>query len=222
MRIYEPQDGNKNLLNANAQDSAVRDGVTDWALAAVRKIAGNKTSKEDIFYYVYGVLHAPDYREKYANNLTKELPRIPLPKSAAQFSAFAKAGRALADLHIGYETAKEYPLKIIKAPNANYRAQKMRWLNKQKTELQYNDGIRITNIPPQALQYVVNGRSPVEWVAERQGVSVHKESGIQNDANHYAATTADGEKYPLKLIARAITVAIETQKIIAALPPLLK
>ena len=204
----------------------VRDGLTDDGLAHFQKAyPGETISKEDIFYYVYGLLHSPDYRERYADNLSKELPRIPCVKTAADFWAFSQAGRKLADLHLNYETVEKYPLQIagggLLLTDADYRVEKMRYgKNKDLTTLHYNDKITLTGIPLDAYEYVVNGKPALDWVVERQAVTTHKDSGIVNDANYWAIETMNNPRYPLELFQRVITVSLETMKIVKGLPKL--
>lgn len=184
---------------------------------------GEKISKEDLFYYIYGLLHSEDYRIKYADNLSKELPRIPRVKSAKDFWAFSKAGRKLADLHLNYETVEMYPATVVGATDnpEDYRVEKMRYgKNKDKTTLYYNAKITVTGIPLEAYDYVVNGKPALDWVVERQCVKTDKDSGIVNDANDWAIETMHNPKYPLELFLRVITVSMETLKIVAALPKL--
>ena len=181
-------------------------------------------SKEDLFYYVYGILHSPDYRERYADNLSKELPRIPAVKKAADFWVFSKAGRALADLHLNYETVKPYPLTIEAKgtlTDADYRVEKMKLAKKgDKTTVIYNHRITLKGIPEAAWDYVVNGKAALDWVMERQAVRTDKASGIVNDANDWAIETMGNPKYPLELFQRVVTVSLETQKIVGSLPAL--
>ncbi len=206
-----------------------RDAVTDEGLAHFCAAYPAETiSKEDLFYYVYGLLHAPDYREKYADNLAKEMPRIPCVKAAADFWAFSKAGRALAELHLNYETAPLYPIKIDtgtrKLTDADYRVEKMRYAKKGKdkdlTTLIYNDHITLRGIPLEAYDYIVNGKPALDWVVERQRVKEDPDSGIVNDANDWAIETMHNPRYPLELVQRVITVSLETLKIVKALPPM--
>jgi predicted helicase len=208
------------------QDAMTDEGVTHFLTA----YPDEKISKEDLFYYVYGLLHSAEYRERYADNLGKELPRIPRVKDAADFWAFSKAGRRLADLHIGYETVTPYPLKIEtngKLAAADYRVEKMRYgksdkngKDKDLTTLHYNGKITLTGIPLETYEYVVNGKPALDWVVERQCVKTEKDSGIVNDANDWAIETMKNPKYPLELVQRVVTVSLETMKIVKALPKL--
>lgn len=202
-----------------------RDAITDAGLAHFQEAyPGEAFSKEDLFYYVYGLLHSPDYRESYADNLSKELPRIPRVKTATDFWAFSQAGRALAELHLNYETVAPYPLTIdAKGPlvDADYRVEKMKLAKKgDKTSVIYNSKIVLRGIPETAWGYVVNGKAALDWVMERQCVKTDKDSGIVNDANDWAVETMHNPKYPLELFQRVVAVSLETQKIVAALPKL--
>lgn len=211
-----------------------RDAITDVGLAHFQSAyPDEQISKEDLFYYVYGILHSSDYRERFADNLSKELPRIPAVKSAADFWAFSKAGRALADLHLNYETVEPYPLTIEakgKLTDADYRVEKMKFAKKKDPEtgknvndrsiVIYNPRITLKGIPEAAWDYVVNGKAALDWVMERQAVRTDKASGIVNDANDWAIETMGSPKYPLELFQRVVTVSLETMAIVNSLPKL--
>jgi predicted helicase len=218
----------------NGQSRTRRDGITDEGLSHFRaSYPGEKISKEDVFYYVYGLLHSPDYRGRYADNLGKELPRIPCVKLVVDFWSYSKSGRELARLHLDYETVKPYPLRVEtnakgRLDDAAYRVEKMRYGKKKvedktvedKTTLIYNEHITLRDVPIEAYEYVVNGKSALDWVVERQCVKTEKDSGIVNDANDWAKETMGNPKYPLELFQRVITVSLETLRIVAALPAL--
>ena len=202
-----------------------RDAITDAGLGHFQAAyPSEQISKEDLFYYVYGILHSPDYRVRFADNLSKELPRIPAVKQAADFWAFSKAGRVLADLHLNYETVEPYPLTIEAKgtlTDADYRVEKMKFAKKgDKTTVIYNHRITLKGIPEAAWDYVVNGKAALDWVMERQAVRTDKASGIVNDANDWAIETMGNPKYPLELFQRVVTVSLETQKIVCGLPAL--
>ena len=206
-----------------------RTALTDKGLAHFEAAyPGEGIGKEDVFYYVYGLLHSPGYRERYADNLVKELPRIPCVKTAADFWAFSQAGRDLAELHLNYETVAMYPAKIDgggkKLTDADYRVEKMRHGKKGKDKdlstVHYNSRITVSGIPVQAYDYVVNGKPAIDWVIERQCVKTDKASGIVNDANDWAIETMQNPKYPLELLLRMVTVSLETMNIVHALPKL--
>ncbi len=210
-------------------ESKRRDAITDAGLAHFQAAyPGAQMCKEDVFYYVYGLLHSPAYLESYADNLSKELPRIPCVKTAADFWNFSTAGRKLAELHLNYETVEPFPVLIenrSKTPtDADYRVEKMRYgkngTEKDLTTLHYNAKITLTGIPLEAYDYIVNGKPALDWVVERQCVKTDKDSGIVNDANDWAVETMKNPRYPLELFQRVITVSLETMKIVSGLPAL--
>ncbi len=227
IKFYEKMD---------ADDHLVKDGITDDGLKHFQDAYSNTAiAKEDIFYYVYGLLHSKDYRMRFANNLIKDLPRIPAVTQEVDFWAFVEAGRKLGDLHVDYENAELYPvtfaegaleLATIDDPVNFYRVEKMKFAGKpdnlKKTAVSYNCNITITNIPLAAYDYVINGKSALDWVMEQQCVKADTKTkrGIENDANDYANETMKNPAYPLELFQRVITVSMETMKIVSSLPKL--
>uniref|UniRef100_UPI0023627820 type ISP restriction/modification enzyme n=1 Tax=Bartonella sp. AU18XJBT TaxID=3019089 RepID=UPI0023627820 len=215
-------------------DLQKRDAITDEGLAHFKTAYPNETiTKDDLFYYVYGILHSEDYRARYADNLSKELPRIPCVKSAEDFWKFVTAGRELGHLHVNYEDIEPYPVTFKKGnpkqteisnPEKFYYVTEMRFFGnnkeKDKSTVFYNNNITITDIPLEAYEYIINGKSALEWVMERQCVKTDKNSGIVNDANRYAVETIGNPAYPLELFQRVITVSLETMKIVKNLPKL--
>jgi predicted helicase len=212
-----------------------RDAITDAALKTFRAAYGPKITKEDIFYYVYGVLHSPEYRRRFASNLKKELPRVPLTKEAADFQRFSKAGRDLAHWHLNYETIDPYPLdehcdvlamepeklyivaKMTYArPTAEQKAAGQKW---DKTRVIYNSHIALSGIPPEALEYVVNGKPALEWIMEQYQVWRDKDSGILNDPNDWSKEHKQ-PRYIIDLVKRVVRVSVETVKIVNSLPAL--
>ena len=220
----------------------VRDAITEEALEQFRAAyPGEKITKNDVFHYIYSLLHSLDYRRRYADNMTKELPRIPAVKQFVDFRAFVEAGEALAKIHLGFDVVKPYTAKIEYAKkraelrDEDYRVTKMRFgkpsgnnggageaeLDEKwdRSTIHYNDGITVRGIPLEAYDYIVNGKSAIEWVIERQAVTTDKTTGIVNDANAWAAEQRN-PKYPLELLLRVITVSLETMQIVRKLPPL--
>ena len=233
--LYEKKESGENYQR--------RDAITDEALAHFKAAYPNEDfSKEDMFYYIYGLLHSEEYREKYADNLSKQLPRIPCVKSAVDFWAFSQAGRELAELHLNYETVPMYQNVLFKGGlkllgdqisggvGEDFYVEKMKFDKKMdeetgkkvddKTTVIYNSHFTLTNIPEEAYDYVVNGKPALEWVMERQSVKTDKASGIVNDANDWAIETMNNPRYPMELFLRVVTVSLETMQIVRTLPKL--
>ena len=188
-----------------------RENITDWALAQFRKqYQDDSISKWDIFHYVYGLLHHPQYRERYQANLKRDLPRIPF---ALDFWAFATAGARLADIHVGYEEMSPYPLTLVETPGQplNWRVEKMR-LSKDKRSIRYNAFLTVEGIPEKAFAYQLGNRSALEWVLDQYRVKVDKRSGIVNDPNH------TDDQHIIKLLQKVIAVSVETVEIVEGLP----
>lgn len=208
----------RGFFDTQDSDYIRHDGITDFILEQARQI-DFKITKEDIFYYVYGFLHLPAYRETFAADLKKMLPRIPLVENPADFWAFSKAGRDLAELHLNYETVAPCPDVVVTgAEHGNFRVEKMRFKSKDdKSTIVFNPFITVSNIPLKAYDYVVNGRSAIEWVMERYQIKTDKESGITNDPNDWAIEH-NQTRYILDLLLSVITVSLRSLDIIAALP----
>ncbi|OUD27488.1 DEAD/DEAH box helicase [Flavobacterium psychrophilum] len=212
-----------------------RDAISDFILDQAKERYGKNVTKEDIFYYVYGLLHSPTYREMFANDLKKMLPRLPLLDDVRDFWKFSKAGRELAELHINYENQPKpagvivihNPLTItetLKQLSADeikyidYKVEKMKFPKKdQKETIFYNSRITIDNIPAKAYQYVVNGKPAIEWIMERYAITTHKESQITNNPNDWSAETGN-PKYILDLLLSVINVSLQTVDIVEGLP----
>lgn len=207
------------------------DGISEDSLTEFRRhYQSAGITKEQIFFFCYGVLHSQEYRNRYADNLTKTLPRIPMLKTLQNFQEFESAGRRLAELHLGYEKVKLFPASIegensTVEPVALYRVEQMKnaksGKDKDLSTIHYNHVITVKGIPLEAYEYVVNGKAAIEWVMERQSVSApDKNSGISNDANAWANETVGNPRYPLELLLKVVTVSLETMKIVKSLPQL--
>ncbi len=191
-----------------------QENITDWSLDTFRKeYQDSAIAKWDIFYYIYALLHHPTYREKYADNLKRELPRIPY---APDFHGFANAGKRLAEIHINYEQQPEDPLTFIENDEVplNWRVEKMK-LSKDKTQLVYNEFLTLADIPPKVFEYRLGNRSALDWISDRYQVKIDQRSDIENDPNRL-----DEEEYIVRLIGQVITVSLETVDIVDNLPSL--
>ena len=238
---YERKESLGGLFAEESEEYTRHDAITDEALKVFRKAyprafdahgklparakkeGGPELNKEDIFYYIYGILHSPEYRQRFEANLKKELPRIPLAKD---FKAFSLAGRRLAQLHLDYENVEPYPLTVRGDARNPGRVQKMKWGKRKDPEtgkkvddyttLIYNENLTFSDIPEAANEYKVNGRSPLEWMTDRYQMKTDKASGIVNDPNDYS----DDPTYISGLIPRLVTVSMQTLDIVNMLPPL--
>ena len=209
-----------------------RFGISDFILKTSNKIYGSSVSKEDVFYYVYGVLHNSEYKKIFANDLMKMLPRIPLVEKPKDFWSFSKAGRELAELHLNYESVAPYDkLNIDGVESQNYQVQKMAF-GKTKKEIDgenktvadksiiyFNSSITIRDIPEKAYEYVINGRPSIEWIMERYQIAIDKESGIKNNPNDWADEVGN-PRYILDLLLSIINVSVQTVDIVEGLPKL--
>ena len=230
---YEPiSSGSQDDLFIEADSTVVdgyrrKDNITDGTLADYQDFyEDGQIGKEDIFYYVYGLLHSSTYKEQFATDLIKVLPRIPKVKN---FWGFSNAGRQLAELHLNYEKVTPYPLEEVSTtPFADdsdeafdfYRVDKLSFgARKDRSRIIYNQRITLAGIPEEAFDYQVNGKSPLEWIIERYRVTTHKDSRITNDPNDYCREVGD-PRYIIDLIKRIVTVSVETKNIVANLPAL--
>lgn len=228
---YEPEDENDkpSFEEINGKRYKRIHGITDAGFAHFRKpYPSEPMNKTDVYYYVYGLLQSEEYKEKYKDNLTKELPRIPQMRRYEDFKAFSRAGRELAFLHLNFDNKQiaMYEADIVYSPDFTdcakcFYVNKMKFgKGKDKTTIIYNDFITINNVPLAAYEYVVNGKPAIEWVIERQAVTTHKDSGITNDANDWAVETMNNPKYPLELLLRVIQISLSTMNIVKNLPKL--
>lgn len=227
--------------NTNAQGSLFdeptsdryirRDGVSDWILKEVRSRFGNTKAltKEHIFFYIYGLLHSGQYRSMFAAELRKSLPRVPIAAKVEDFMSFCKAGKELAELHLRYEDVPPSEDVVVEGdepagdPYSFYAVQKMRFPAKdRKDTIIFNGNIKISNIPPKAYEYIVNGKSAIEWVMERYQVTVDdgkNGSMIRNDPNDWSREH-NRPRYILDLLLSVINVSVKTVDIVNALPSL--
>ena len=245
----ERQDAVLSLFDdeTNFEKYVRRDGVSDWILKEVRKRFGNSKAitKEHIFYYVYGILHSPQYRERFAADLKKSLPRIPIVDKVEDFMAFYKAGKALAELHLNYEQVPPSPDVESRIADAvfteptdeapfgytlydHYAVDKMAFpkvrneagkLIPDKSRIIYNSNITIENIPAKAYEYIVNGKSAIEWIMERYAVSQDSKSLIINDPNAWSREH-NNPTYIFDLLLSVINLSVQTVDIVNSLPKL--
>ncbi|MEA5531792.1 type ISP restriction/modification enzyme [Dolichospermum sp. UHCC 0684] len=221
--IYEKQSELGELFaTANTEQYTKKENISDSILKEYQQKYQDKTiSKEDIFYYIYGVLHSPEYKQRFASDLKKMLPRIPF---TADFWTFSKAGRELAYWHLNYETIEPYELEEFKKElyldDEDYRVEKMVFGKHKngidKTIIIYNSKLTLSQIPLEAYEYIVNGKSALEWIMERYKVTKDKDSGIINDPNHWS----ENPRYIVELVKRIVKVSLETVKIVNSLPAL--
>ncbi len=223
---------NNNLFGDHDQHHGYsrEDAITDFGLECFTSAYPSESiTREDIFHYIYGLLHSEDYRNRFSANLAKDLPRIPFAKSVEDYRVFRDAGKRLGELHVDYETVEPYPATIdtggkllLDSSETTYRVTKMHHPgsgeHKDRSTVIYNAHITIRDIPEQAWNYVVNGKSALSWVMERQCEKIDKVSGIISDSNRYAIETIGDPRYPLDLFLKIITVSLETTKIVQSLP----
>lgn len=248
---YETIEPKQHSLFDDGAKIVRHEAISDFILDRAREKYGNKVQREDIFYYVYGILHSKSYRETFSADLKKMLPRIPLVSNWQKFWAFSEAGRSLADLHLNYEEVAPYPnvqvdsLKyaqyasdrqcgyddglIAAAPSPQalseseiaynyYAVEQMKFPKKgEKGTILYNHWHTIKNIPEKAYEYVVNGKSAIEWIMERYAVTTDKKSGIKNDPNDWSREHQK-PRYILDLLLSVINVSVQTVDIVNGLP----
>lgn len=220
-----------NLLDGLEETSGQRiDNVTDAALSGFRSAYGGDVTKDDIFYYLYGVLHSREYRERFAADLKKMLPRIPQVPGLDKFQAFVNAGKSLSDLHIGYGSLEPYALNEVTTGLAleqdeysRYAVKKMKYAGKagawDKTRVIYNSHITLEGIPEEVQRYMLGSRSAVDWIIERYQVKQDKASGIVNDPNDWSCEHKQ-PRYIIDLIGRIVALSLETNRIVDSLPDL--
>jgi len=209
-----------------------KDNITDEIKALYRDALGADVTGDDIFHFVYGKLHDPGYREKYAADLKKMLPHIETPTSRARFDQLAAAGRELMDLHVNYEDVEPWPVTVDvkasadKSDRETWRVQKMKWAKKNDSEtgknvddvttLVYNKSVTVRDIPAEADEYMLGARSALAWIIDRYRVKKDKASGIVNDPNDWADEVGN-PRYIVDLIAKVTRVAVETVRIVESI-----
>ena len=231
---YLPSDGQgrQAALAMGEKKHTREDNIPQETVARFQEHYGDSAIDADaIFYYVYGLLHSPDYKTRFSADLKKMLPRIPLVESPEDFRGFSGAGKALAEIHVGYEDLEGWPMTIKVEekeqagqddPDDNelYRVKKMTFggaaRSPDKTTIKYNDYITVEGIPLDTYKYIVNGKSAIEWVIERYQVTQHKDSKLINDPNDWS----DDPRYILELLGKVVTVSMKTVEIVSGLPQL--
>ena len=225
---HETSERSRNSNTPRTADTAATGFQHSRAPGEAEATVPRRITKDDIFYYVYGVLHSPEYRTRFASDLKKMLPRLPFTRDTADFWRFSQAGRDLAQWHLNYETVEPWPVQeyaseLLSDPAKDFLVQKMTFGRKDKqvdkTTIHYNARITLTGIPLEAYDYVVNGKPALEWVMERYQITVDKDSGLRNDPNDWAREH-NQPRYILDLLKRIIRVSLETMKIVNALPAL--
>lgn len=207
-------------LQLFTDDYSSNSNITDQFLNKVRQHYNDYSiSPEDVFNYIYAILYSKDYRKTFEADLKKSLPNIPLVESYQCFKEFANAGSKLIELHINYERVKPYnKCNIVAFVDADYKVTKMKFSRKgDKSSIDYNDRITIADIPLKAYDFVLSGKSAIEWVMERYTINKDSKSNILNDPNQWCEEMKD-EKYIFNLLLRVINVSIQTIDIVNSLP----
>lgn len=219
--VYEESPEEASLFDSrNSEGLTRRHAITDFALTRYQNQYGGDLTKEDIFYFVYGLLHSREYIDRFQADLSKMIPRIPLVKN---FWGFSNAGRSLAEWHLNYESVEPWTLQGLPPTNANaasLRVEKMRFSKgadlHPKSAIVVNSHYTIAGIPEEAYRYTVNGKPAIEWLTDRYQVKTEKDSGIVNDPNLYS----EDPRYIIDLVARMVRVSMESVAIIDNLPKL--
>lgn len=229
---YEKIDEDGTLNLDSSHDDELVDGyrrvdnISDEALTRYSNVFGDQVSKDEIFASVYALLHAPQYRETFAADLKRQLPRIPVPDTREDFEAFATAGQQLLDLHIGYENADPYPLReehstADEASPDYYHVSKMRYTGNtrkpDRSTIVYNSNVTLLEIPDEAHDYMLGSRSALDWIIDRYQITTDKASGIVNDPNDWAKEHGE-PRYIVDLVKRIVTVSVETMRVVNSLP----
>lgn len=217
---YYPLYYSENKENKLFSSSDKQDGITDFIYNLAREKYGvPRITKEDIFYYVYGFLHNEDYKKEYEADLKKMVPKLPLVEEYSDFKQISQIGRDLAKLHLNYEELDRPENVLVDGESSNnFKVEKMKFISKNdKSIIIYNSNIKISNIPLEAYNYQVNGKSAIEWIMERYAITINKDSGIVNDPNLWCEEH-NNPKYILNLLLSIITLSIKTNELVKQLP----
>ena len=219
--IEEDKNKSKSLFQTldGIEKENKKDGISDYIFNLAKEKYSTKVSREDIFYYVYGFLHNEDYKKEFEADLKKLIPRLPLIDNYDTFKIYSDIGKELADLHLNYENIKRDSNIIVEGEESNnFKVEKIRFENKDKKDIIiFNSDIKIKNIPLEAYDYQVNGKSAIEWIVERYAVSVNKDSGIENNPNLWCEEN-ENPRYILDLLLSVISLSIKTNELIKKLP----
>lgn len=219
--IEEDKNKSKSLFQTldGIEKENKKDGISDYIFNLAKEKYSTKISREDIFYYIYGFLHNEDYKKEFEADLKKLIPRLPLVDDYNTFKIYSDIGKELADLHLNYENIERDSNIIVEGEESNnFKVEKMRFENKDKKDIIiFNSDIKIKNIPLEAYDYQVNGKSAVEWIVERYTVSVNKDSGIENNPNLWCEENKN-PRYILDLLLSIISLSLKTNELIKKLP----
>ena len=219
--IEEDKNKSKSLFQTldGIEKENKKDGISDYIFNLAKEKYSTKITREDIFYYIYGFLHNEDYKKEFEADLKKLIPRLPLVDNYDTFKIYSDIGRELANLHLNYENIERDSNIIVEGEESNnFKVEKIRFENKDKKDIIiFNSDIKIKNIPLEAYDYQVNGKSAIEWIVERYVVSVNKDSGIENNPNLWAEENKN-PKYILDLLLSIISLSLKTNALIKKLP----
>ncbi|MCY3998213.1 MAG: hypothetical protein OXE55_02500 [Flavobacteriaceae bacterium] len=228
-KLVHPDDSP--IFNETHHQNTVEDGISDWILEKAKETYTSKVTKEDLFHYVYGFLHSPIYRKKYANTLTKQAPSIPLVDENS-FWPYVNIGKKLMDLHLDYENQPKLPeVEVSGEEHENFMIRKMQFAKDDKTRIVFNDDITISGIPLKAYDYLITDKSAIWWVMNqyeatigngkkyrnrKQSANRKDEKDIPNDPNIYAQEIGN-PRYILDLLLSVITLSVKTLDIVEEL-----
>ena len=230
--IYQnnENDNNTNLLSGIVEKNIKQNNITDELILDLKKFYKQDIKSEQVFFYIYGILHSEDYRLIFKNNLNKEIPRIPYVKSFKDFIKIENIGKSLSSIHLKFLDVNKYPIsiKFLNQSNAKdedlYRVKKMKHPifngKKDLSKIIYNNYITLEKIPLEAYEYKVNEKSAIHWIMDQQSFTQNEDTNIIDDPNDYAINTVKNVNFQIELIQKIITVSLETQKLIKILPAL--